>query len=1327
MPRFLLERLAAGPIDTPERHPVLGAWLLSDIAAFTAHVEELAGRGTDGLEQVIEDFNRYFASVTSVVHRYGGDILTIAGDSFLCCWLTEDEGGIPAATVRAARAALSLQEAVTHPRVALPTRVGLAAGKATIGLVGGVRGRWELIPSGPAVADVLACEKDGPAGSVLVSAGALDALGATARCEPETDGRARLVSLQGTGGAIAEGLLADVPVIDPARLTPFVPAPVLRWGAADEAWLADFRHVTGVMTALAGPDEPSESEFARQNAAVVALQETAARFDGACKVQVDSKGTACSAIFGLPPRAHHDDVDRGLRAAAEFQAALCDLGFSCGTGVSSGRICCGIFGTTERREYALFGDAVNVASRLSSVAIREVLIDEPTIEAAALSLEVERRPVLALKNRAEPVRGQRLISLRPAPVPKRTLIGRRRERELVERAIERLRGDGRGATMLIEGEQGIGKSTLAASATQRAAEAGVQVFTVLAEPVERGTAYHPWRPVFAALLSDAGDEAGLVAAVGGDAQRRPLLPLLNPFLTEPLPETPATAALTGDARADRLVELLRDVVRGRTERQPGVLLVEDVQWLDSKSWSLLLELIRAVPRLLTIITERTGGGDETTEERELLRAHPDVERIALGTLSPEDTATLVRQRLRTEEISPAVLSLVLERVSGHPFFAEALLETLIESGAIRVTGQGAQLADHPELSIPVSIQSALLNRLDRLEVTQQLALKAAAVVGRTCSVAEVAAAHPRSRPETVQDQLAVLESLDLLSAETSGAGTGTHVTYAFRHQIVQDVAYGLLTGVQRRQMHRAVASFYENESAETRPGPELLAHHWLRADLPERAAPYLEEAGRRALHHGAFKEAVQLLEQAIAAAPHTAAERRALQEKALAEAHYFLGDMSRSRALLEQALERLGHPMRRGRIDLTRGLLAGIGQQARHSTLPWHRGTATSVDRETLLPAVEIVRKLVQISYLHATSTLELSYLVIAGLNLGELAGPSAELAEALANASVLAELSGLHRRADTYAERAIRMAEEHEHAPAGAYVSNVVAILYAGRGAWETALAHNDRALELFEPVGNYNLESELWQTRSALQLCRGALSPAERAWTRTRELATRTGSPVSLCWSWLDEAQTELARGNTEKGARALEAALAIPIVDSDGGTVIERHATAALARFDQGRHAEAVREADAVLDMLASRLPTGWVWGEFGALAVDVLLELRTMPGSDVPAAGLDRRIRRGLFALRRLAMTFGGIRVRVLVLRAGAAHIAGNERGAARCLRTAEALAARSAEPIDRARVGILRAELCSDRGRRSELLNEPLAILEGLGQERAQRRAEALLR
>ena len=1324
--RFLLTRLAAGPIREPERHAVRGALLLSDIAAFTAHVEGLAQRGGEGLEEVITGFNRYFAAVAKAVHSHGGDILTIAGDSFLCWWPANGEQDLASAVTRAAEAGLAVMAAVAKDSAALPTRIGIAAGEATIAIAGGVDGRWELLPSGPAVADVASCEQDASPGAVLLSAEAARALADRADFRETTGGRAQLLSLaadalrgpdSGEGGSAVE--------IPPEQIEVLVPAPVLRWGAADQAWLADFRHVTALMVRLATPEAAAAEDLERQHDAIAGFQKIVARFDASAKVQFDSKGITCSAMFGLPPRAHHDDVDRGLRAATEIEERFREAGFLSGVGVSSGRVCCGVFGIDERREYTLFGDAVNVAARLGSVAVKEVLIDEATSEAASLALEVERRPMLALKNRLEPVRVQRLIALRAAEAPKRQVIGRTRERALLEQAIERLRSTDAGATIVIEGEQGIGKSTLASSATEMAAQAGLRVFTVTAEPIERGTAYHPWRPLLSSLLNDADGEDALLAAVGGDARRRPLLPLLNPFLVRPLQETQASAALSGDARADQLSAMLSDVVRRQTEQSPGLLLVEDAQWLDSTSWALLLDVIRTVPRLLTVLTERIAEGvEDLAPERESLRADPEVRVLTLGQLSSEETATLVRQRLRTAQISPAVLGLVLERVSGHPFFCEALLETLIESGAIRVTGQGAQLAEHPELSIPVSIQSALLSRLDRLDATQQLALKAAAVVGRTFSAEEVAATHPTAQPETVRDPLAVLQHLELLALEERVEGPAR---YAFRHQIIQEVAYGLLTGTQRRQMHGALAQWYEAQQAGALgPGPELLAHHWTRAELPDRAAHYLEEAGRRALHHGAFKEAVQLLGDAITAAPHVEPGRRALQEKALADAHYFLGDMARSRALLEQALERLGHPVRRGRLELARGLAAGIVVHARHSVVPSALRSSRAARNETLLPAVEAVRKLVQISYLHATSTLELSYLIVAGLNLGEQAGPSAELAEALANASALAGVSGLTRLADAYARRAIRMAEEQEHSPAGAYVSNVVAIMHAGRGCWGKALVHNDRALELFGAVGDYNLESELWQTRSALQLCRGALPEAERAWTRTRELALRTGSPVNLCWSYLDEAQTELARAHTERGARALDAALAIPIVNSDGGTVIERHATTALARLEQGHHAEAVSEADAVIDMLTSRLPTGWVWGEFGVLALEVLLELRIGGAGDVPAAGLDRRIRRGLKAVRRLSMTFGGIRARVLIIRANAARLAGDSALAERHLAAAEACSGREDQQLDRARMAILRAELCPDRARRADLLATQLGVLGELGQERERARAEALL-
>jgi len=751
--------------------------------------------------------------------------------------------------------------------------------------------------------------------------------------------------------------------------------------------------------------------------------------------------------------------------------------------------------------------------------------------------------------------------------------------------------------------------------------------------------------------------------------------------------------------------------------------VEDLQWLDSMSAALLARVTATAGRLLAVVTERGAERDlEESTERDELRLQPATRVVTLEPLSSEETVELVRQRLRAAEVSQDILTLVLDRVTGHPFFCEALLETMIQSGAIRVSGDGAQLAGVTPVDVPASVESAVLSRLDRLEASQQLALKAAAVVGRTFSVAEVAATHPTAQLEEVGDQLELLCELDLLARRHTGA----RAMYEFRHQIIQDVAYGLLTDAQRRPMHRAAAGWYESTQAERRaPAPARLAHHWLQAGEQGKAAPYLEQAGLEALGAGAFAEAVAFIEQSILTQPHLSPERRALQEKSLADAHYFLGDLPRSRALLEQALERMGHPIPAGRLELARALSAAAMEQLRHLLLPRrYLGTRAS-ERDTMRAAVDAMRTLVQISYLHASSSLELTYLVINGLNLGELVGPSPELARSLANASALAGLMNLQRRADRYAQRAVEMAEQTEHSPASAYVWNVIAIMHAGRGHWREALDGNDRALERFGSVGDYNLESELWQTRSALQLCRGTLAQAEPAWTRTRELAQRTGSRVNLCLSLLDEAQTEVARGRLDRGAVALEAALEIPIVDSDGGTVIERRATAALVRLDQGRHAEAVAQADAVVDMLSNTLPTGWVWAEFGAMAVEVLLELLASEEPGVPRRRLERRIKRGLSSLRRLSITFGGIRVRVLVLRARTARLAGERQTAEGLLQRAEAACQREDQTHDRARVGILRAELSEDRDTRARLVVEPLRALETLGQERERRRAEEL--
>lgn len=1046
--RFLAERLIAGPpLVGPELERCRGAVLLTDIEGFTAHVEGLTVKGSSGLEALAVGFNAYFAALVDAVIARCGDVLMIAGDSFLCWWPAGPKGDVASAARRAADAGVAIQQTTAHfgdaGAVVPPTRLGLAAGELTVGIVGGHEGRWELVPGGPAIAQAALNERGARAGTVTLDRSTLDLLGSDAQTRPVGPDRFELRAVDSPPASPMATSRADGAAL--ARLMPFVPAPVLHWGPSDPDWLADRRPVTAIMASLETDEAAGQDGLQHHHLAIRAFQKAIRRFEGASKLLFDNKGLTCSGVFGLPPRAHEDDLDRGLRAARAVNEAFSSPGLRCAIGVASGRVFCGVFGTAERREYTLFGDVVNLASRLSASSTSDVLIDGATVQASSLIMEVERRPMLAIKGRRDPVQVQRLVELRSAEPGGRAIVGRDAERSVVSEGVDRLMQDGQRATLVIEGAAGMGKTTLAGEAVALAAHRGARSLRMVADPVEGATPYGPWRGLFRELLGEARSDEELLGKLMPEEDAVNLLPLLNAVLSTPLPDTPTTSALSGDARADRTDALLAGAVLKASGQAPIVLLVEDAHWLDSNSLALLLRVISSAPRLLTVITERPPPVDEDlASDREQIRGLRHTRLLSLGPLSPEGMRALVCQRLGTPTVSPRIISEVQERVAGHPFFCEAVLETMVQTGVIRVSEAGAQLAEGAAMRIPASIESPVLSRLDRTAPEVQLALKAAAVVGSTFTVAEVAAARAAA-PETITAQLEVLCSAQLIAADQPGPDAG----YGFRHRIIRDATYELLTESQRRPLHRGLVRFYETTlpSGERASHPELLAHHWRRADEPERALPYLDDAGRRALREGGFDEAVALLGQAIALAPYDDPSHRAMQEKSLADAHYFRGDLLRSRALLEQALERLGEPVPSGRRALAASVLRDVLAQGRQLLRPGRYRGARARERPVLVPAVDAYRTLVQISYLHATSTLEVMHLVLAGLNVGEQVGPSPELARALANAACLADIARCRRLGDRYGRRAVRIAEHHDHSPASAYVWNVLAIMHAQRG----------------------------------------------------------------------------------------------------------------------------------------------------------------------------------------------------------------------------------------------------------------------------------------
>jgi tetratricopeptide (TPR) repeat protein len=264
-------------------------------------------------------------------------------------------------------------------------------------------------------------------------------------------------------------------------------------------------------------------------------------------------------------------------------------------------------------------------------------------------------------------------------------------------------------------------------------------------------------------------------------------------------------------------------------------------------------------------------------------------------------------------------------------------------------------------------------------------------------------------------------------------------------------------------------------------------------------------------------------------------------------------------------------------------------------------------------------------------------------------------------------------------------MGEQEGQSEALCYVWNLHALIDAQRGRWCPGIAASDRALRLFGEVGDYNLEAELWQTRSALHICSGDFRGAEACWSQTRELAKRNVNPQLECWSLLDEVETHLGRGATAEAADALEAALAIPTAPTDGGTLIEKHYATAVTRLREGHTAQAIEAADATIAMVSAHPPTGFHWADFTAGAVEVYVDLLERPDlSPADRRSLDRRAARGYRALRRVAWTFAGVRPRSRVLHGRLDWQRGNTRSALRAWRKAEALAVGMDMEFERAR-------------------------------------------
>jgi DNA-binding CsgD family transcriptional regulator len=452
------------------------------------------------------------------------------------------------------------------------------------------------------------------------------------------------------------------------------------------------------------------------------------------------------------------------------------------------------------------------------------------------------------------------------------LVGREQELDRVLGFFAAADGTGK---LLLEGEPGIGKTTLWRAGLDEAQRRGFRVLEARPAAAERELSF----AALGDLLRDFADDIGGLPAPQRRALRIALL--MDEAAGEPPEQRTIGVAVT---------ELLRRVSR----ETPLAVAVDDAQWLDDPSAAALDFALRrlAGTTVRLFATARADDGPPI--------AFTESDRLEIGPLSVDALGELVRTRLDARFLRPVIRQLAAAS-GGNPFYALELAAELVRSGRTLEPGE--------QLPIPTHLRSVVANRVATLSPqARDAALATAALAQPTAPVVEA----------VTGDRNAIVEAVSAGVLELHGD------SLRFAHPLFAASVYGDAAQLERKAMHKRLAQVVSEPEERARQLAEA-------ADGPDAAiATFVEAAAARAVARGAPDAGVRLAKLAADLTP--AHRRNALHKRRLdcARYSYAAGDPKHAQELLAQQLEDAAPGRERAEVllELGRAVLATRGAVA---------------------------------------------------------------------------------------------------------------------------------------------------------------------------------------------------------------------------------------------------------------------------------------------------------------------------------------------------------------------------------------------------------------
>ncbi|MGH0029361.1 MAG: adenylate/guanylate cyclase domain-containing protein [Myxococcota bacterium] len=625
-----------------------------------------------------------------------------------------------------------------------------------------------------------------------------------------------------------------------------------------------FADIEGSTAMIAGMD-PELAEQ-RMEPALAAMRNAVSLFGGTVNRMV---GDGIMALFGAPT-AVEDHAVRACCAALEMTRVVSEMSepeLRIRVGLHSGEVVLRQFDNDLATDYDAVGDTPHLANRMEQLADPNTTwITEETRRLA--EGRIETRPIgkLRVEGFTSEVMVHQLVggSMERGSWEIRTarglsgFVGRPSELEtLLGHADAAVRGHGAVATL--SGEAGIGKSRLSRELATRAEARGLRVAIQSAAANDRPSSYRLISRWLRTWLSERPEDSQDAVA-----QRLADFAATHRIDASHLPALESLLDLhVGDARWDqldpaqraaRISAALVETVRRVSEREPQLVVLEDLHLADRETLTALAALAPSLERCraLLLLTHRPEAGLDFPAPASRLTLGP------LGAAEAQELAsTLVGSDARLDELK----QLLLRRAGGNPLFLEESVRSLVDRGHLVGEPGGYELHAHLRtLDVPESIHAIIASRIDALDAEHKSTLQTAAVVGREFTLRLLGAVD--GAPASVLDaRLARLEAGGFVAADPDG---GDRETLAFRHSLIQEVAYRGLLGPLRRELHgRVMEAIEQIHAGRLAEHTHALAEHAFAGGLWNQAARYRLLSCQSAIARSASREAIERYDRAI--------------------------------------------------------------------------------------------------------------------------------------------------------------------------------------------------------------------------------------------------------------------------------------------------------------------------------------------------------------------------------------------------------------------------------------------------------------------------------